>query len=103
MNEEENAYNDWLAKQDKSRDTYNILERLGQVALDYAKAEREIERLRAENAELNETLKKYELHNVGLVRELDELAAHLDAQGQHPGFPQPPAGGDDDEPAAGTA
>ena len=73
----------------------------GRKLLEAAEAERD--RLRAENAELNETLKKYELHNVGLVRELDELAAHLDAQGQHPGFPQPPAGGDDDEPVAGTA
>ena len=52
MDEEERTYNEWLAKQDKSRDTYNILERLGQVARDYAKAERELARLRAENAEL---------------------------------------------------
>ena len=96
MNEEENAYNDWLAKQDKSRDTYNILERLGQVALDYAKAEREIERLRAENA---------------------DLRARLDAQAKRPGFPQPDNNPknewdyinqrwitpDPDEPVAGTA
>ena len=31
-----------------------------------------------------------------------ELRARLDAQGQHPGFPQPPAGSDPDEPVPGT-
>src|SRR3990172_7386121 len=29
--------------------------------------------------------------------------ARLDNQAQHPGFPQPPAGNDPDEPVAGTA
>ena len=81
-----------------------------------------IENTRAENAELNETLKKYELHNVGLLRENMDLRARLYDQGQHPGFPQPPArvtnpdepngtcptcgtifgDGDPDEPVAGT-
>ena len=59
--------------------------------------------------------------NVGLLRENMDLRARLYDQGQHPGFPQPPAGGDDvelyidrqaqaelmgfgdDEPVAGTA
>ena len=50
---------------------------------------REIERLRAENA--------------GLLRENMDLRARLYDQGQHPGFPQPPAGSDPDEPVAGTA
>ena len=60
-----------------------------------------VARLRAENAELNETLKKYELHNVGLLRENMDLRARLYDQGQHPGFPQPPAGSDPDEPGTG--
>ena len=69
MNDEEKAYIEWLANQDELR--HNSDKRLEQ-------AERELERLRAENA---------------------ELRARLDAQGQHPGFPQP----DPDEPVAGTA
>ena len=64
---------------------------------------RQRDELRAENAELNETLKKYELHNVGMLRENMDLRARLYDQGQHPGFPQPPASGDPDEPVAGTA
>ena len=31
-----------------------------------------------------------------------ELRARLDAHAQHPGFPQPPAGSDPDEPVPGT-
>ena len=88
---EEEAYNDWLANQDELRHITNIGERM-------RNAEREVERLRAENAELRK-------QNTGLWQTLnittdyaDELRARLYAQGQHPGFPQPPASGDPDEP-----
>jgi len=91
MSEEEKAYNDWLANQDELRHITNIGERM-------RNAEREVERLRAENAELRK-------QNTGLWQTLnittdyaDELRARLYAQGQHPGFPQPPASGDPDEP-----
>ena len=94
MNDEEKAYIEWLANQDELR--HNSDKRLEQ-------AERELERLRAENAELRK-------QNTGLWQTLnittdyaDELRARLYAQGQHPGFPQPPASGDPDEPVAGTA
>ena len=60
---------------------------------------KECNALRAENAELRE-------QNAGLWKTInittdyaDELADRLDAQGQHPGFPQP----DPNEPVAGTA
>ena len=80
MDEEQKAYNEWLANMDELRHITNIGERLEQ-------AERELARLRAENA--------------GLLRENMDLRARLYDQGQHPGFPQPPA--DPDEPVAGTA
>ena len=79
MNDEEKAYIEWLANQDELRHITNIGERM-------RKAEREVERLRAENA--------------GLLRENMDLRARLYDQGQHPGFPQPD---NDDEPVAGTA
>jgi len=78
MDEEQKAYNEWLANMDELRHITNIGERLEQ-------AERELARLRAENA--------------GLLRENMDLRARLYDQGQHPGFPQP----DPDEPVAGTA
>ena len=88
----------------------------------------EVERLRAENAELRASLDKAldDMRTVTVtdinMRDLMELADRLDAQGQHPGFPQPPArvtnpdepngtcptrgtifgDGDPDEPVAGT-
>jgi len=62
--------------------------------------------LRAENAELRARNRQLEIEEQLDIREIgrmgiemDELAARLDAQGQHPGFPQP----DPDEPVAGTA
>jgi|SRR3990172_171183 len=80
MSEEEKAYNDWLAKQDKSRDTYNRLEHLGQVVRDYAKAKREVEHLRAENAELKALLNDAEvviMANYGAIETMRTLVANL--------------------------
>ena len=67
-----------------------------------------IENTRAENAELRARLDKLETqnicHKIGIdLGYLEELADRLDAHAQHPGFPQPPASGDPDEPVAGTA
>ena len=51
-----------------------------------------VARLRAENAELKARLDKYETDTSTWV-----------VHAQRPGFPQPPAGGDDEQPVAGTA
>ena len=70
--------------------------------------------LRAENAELRARAERWQQTAeenswpfewevaTELKRQRDELAAILDAHAQHPGFPQPPAGSDPDEPVPGT-
>ena len=121
MSKEQKAYNEWLANQDELRHITNIGDSLEQ-------AERELARLRAENAELRARLDKAldDMRTVTVtdinMRDLMELADRLDAHAQHPGFPQPPArvtnpdepngtcptcgtifgDGDPDEPVAGT-
>ena len=86
----------------------NICYHPGRKLLEAAEVERD--RLRAENAELRAHLDEVTNQNAGLWQTLnitsdyaDELADRLDAQGQHPGFPQSPAGDDPNEPVVGTA
>ena len=118
MDEEEK---EWHANLEVLRHITNIGERM-------RKAEREVERLRAENAELRARLDRTETYIAAILKDRDELHNQLDkyeadfglwiAHAQPPGFPQPDddvelyidrqaqadlMGFGDDEPVAGTA